>query len=34
MKNSIENDYLLTTAVYFYLFKFWELKSTKATMSN
>jgi len=29
-KYSIDNDYQRKTAVYFYLFQFWELKSTKA----
>ena len=29
-KNSINNDYLWNTAVYFELFWFWELKLTKA----
>jgi len=28
-KYSIDNDFLWNTAVYFYLFIFWELKSTK-----
>ena len=29
-KYSINNDYLCNTAVYFYLYGFWELKSIKA----